>query len=388
MVPVKGSGPRPLPAYYLFALIIITGLSIFALDQLLRPDEGSAANINLSGRQSILVLRIASLATQYRLGDRDAAGELQNATSALEQAHDSLIAGLRNGAAGSDMQRELHALYFDDPEALEPGLRGLIGDARRIAALPPDDAALPALLAKLLSEVASPILPRLAAVASAHQHESERALSHSQELQWAILAIALSTLAFAIFGAFLPVTTRMMTNTGQLLRLVTIDALTGAANRRSFLQKGAVELARARRYNRPLSLLMLNADRFKAINDTYGRGVGDEVLKAMTGVLGQRVRSVDVLGRLRGGEFAVLLPETTLAEAKYLAERLREAVADLTVKSGAHTVRLTVSMGLVSVPHSIAEFEIALDAADAAQCRAKSGGSNRVVVEDLLQSAS
>jgi diguanylate cyclase (GGDEF)-like protein len=388
MVPVKGSGPRPLPAYYLFALIIITGLSIFALDQLLRPDEGSAANINLSGRQSILVLRIASLATQYRLGDRDAAGELQNATSALEQAHDSLIAGLRNGAAGSDMQRELHALYFDGPEALKPALRGLIGDARRIAALPPDDAALPALLAKLLSEVASPILPRLAALASAHQHESERALSHSQELQWAILAIALSTLAFAIFGAFLPVTTRMMTNTGQLLRLVTIDALTGAANRRSFLQKGAVELARARRYNRPLSLLMLNADRFKAINDTYGRGVGDEVLKAMTGVLGQRVRSVDVLGRLRGGEFAVLLPETTLAEAKYLAERLREAVADLTVKSGAHTVRLTVSMGLVSVPHSIAEFEIALDAADAAQCRAKSGGSNRVVVEDLLQSAS
>ena len=387
MVPVRGSGPRPLPAYYLFALIIITGLSIFALDQLLRADEGSAANINLSGRQGILVPRIASLAAQYRLGDRDAAGELQTAASALEQAHDSLIAGLRNGAAGSDVQRELHALYFDGPDALDPALRSLIADARRIAALSPDDAALPALLAKLLSEAASPILPRLDAVASAHQHDSERALAYSQNLQWAILGVALSTLVFAIFGAFRPVTTRMMTYTGQLLHLVRIDALTGVANRRSFLQRGAVELARARRYDRPLSLLILEADHFKEITDTYGHDVGNEVLKAMTGVLEQGLRSIDEVGRLRGEEFAVLLPETTLAEAVNLADRLREAIADLTVKSGAHTVRVTASMGLVPVPHSLADFETALDAADAARGRAKSSGCNRVVVEDLLAPA-
>ena len=387
MVPVRGSGPGPLPAYYLFALILITGLSIFALDQLLRADEGSAANINLSGREGIQVPRIASLATQYRLGDRDAAGELQTAASALEQAHDSLTAGLRNGAAGSDVQRELHALYFDGPDALDPALRSLIADARRIAALPPDDAALPALLAKLLSEAASPILPRLDAVASAYQHESKRALSYSQKLQWAILAVALSTLAFAIFGVFRPVTTRMMTYTGQLWQLVRIDALTGVANRRSFLQRGAVELARARRYDRPLSLLILEPDHFKEITDTYGHDAGDEVLKAMTGVLEQGLRSIDEVGRLRGEEFAALLPETTLAEAVNLAERVRGAIADLTVQSGAHTVRVTVSMGLVPVPHSLADFETALDAADAARGRAKSSGCNRVVVEDLLASA-
>jgi diguanylate cyclase (GGDEF)-like protein len=383
MVPVRDFGPRPLPLYYLFALIIITGLSIFTLDRLLRTDEGSAASINLSG-QAMLSQRVASLAAQYRLGDREAAGELQTAVNALEQGHDSLIVEIRNGAADSAVRRELHALYFDGPDALDPALRGLIADARRIVALPPDDAALPGLLAKLLSEVASPILPRLDAVASAHQHESERALSYSQKLQWAMLAVALSTLVFAIFGVFRPVTTRMMTYTGQLLHLVRIDALTGVANRRSFLQSGAVELARARRYDRPLSLLILEADHFKAITDTYGHDVGNEVLKAMTGVLDQGLRSIDEVGRLRGEEFAVLLPETTLAEAVNLAERLREAIADLTVKSGAHTVRLTASMGLVPVPHSLADFETALDAADAARGRAKSSGCNRVVVEDLL----
>jgi diguanylate cyclase (GGDEF)-like protein len=387
MVPVRGSGPHPLPAYYLFALIIITGLSIFALDQLPRPDEGSAAKIYLSDRQSVLVPRIASLATQYRLRDRDAAGELQTATSALEQAHDSLIAGLRNGAAGSDVQRELHALYFDGPDALDPALRSLIADARRIAALPPDDPALPALVANLLSESASPVLQRLDAVAAALQHESEGALSNSQKLQWATLAVALSTLAFAIFGFFRPVTTRMMTYTGQLLQLVRFDALTGVANRRSFLQRGAVELARARRYDRPLSLLILEADHFKEITDTYGHDVGNEVLKAMTGVLDQGLRSIDEVGRLRGEEFAALLPETTLADAVNLAERLRQAIANLTVKCGAQTVRVTASMGLVPVPHSLADFETALDAADAARDRAKSSGCNRVVVEDLLAPA-
>jgi diguanylate cyclase (GGDEF)-like protein len=325
--------------------------------------------------------------TQYRLGDRDAAGELQTATSVLEQAHDSLIAGLRNGAAGSDVQRELHALYFDGPEALDPALRSLIGDARRIAALPPDDPALPALVANLLSESASPVLRRLDAVAAALQHESEGALSNSQKLQWATLAVALSTLVFAIFGFFRPVTTRMMTYTGQLLQLVRIDALTGVANRRSFLQRGAVELARARRYDRPLSLLILEADHFKEITDTYGHDVGNEVLKAMTGVLDQGLRSIDEVGRLRGEEFAALLPETTLADAVNLAERLRQAIANLTVKCGAQTVRVTASMGLVPVPHSLADFETALDAADAARDRAKSSGCNRVVVEDLLAPA-
>ena len=136
-----------------------------------------------------------------------------------------------------------------------------------------------------------------------------------------------------------------------------------------------------------MSLLILEADHFKEITDTYGHDVGNEVLKAMTGVLDQGLRSIDEVGRLRGEEFAVLLPETTLAEAVNLADRLRQAIADLTVKSGAHTVRVTASMGLVPVPHSLADFATALDAADAARGRAKSSGCNRVVVEDLLAPA-
>ena len=149
MLPVKGLGARSFPVSYLVALTTIAGLSICSLlgfNQLLRTDPEPAAIIG--GQHRMLPQRIASLAAQYRLGDRDAAGELLAAANALEQEHDRLIAGIGN-APDNDIGRELHSIYFDGPDALDPALRGLIADARQIAALPPDDTSLPGLLSKL-----------------------------------------------------------------------------------------------------------------------------------------------------------------------------------------------------------------------------------------------
>ncbi|HEX5338502.1 MAG TPA: PAS domain S-box protein, partial [Gallionella sp.] len=109
------------------------------------------------------------------------------------------------------------------------------------------------------------------------------------------------------------------------------DYLTGLSNRRYFLERGEVELARVQRYGKALSLFMLDIDHFKNINDTHGHKTGDIVLQKLSGIMKDMLRTMDIIGRLGGEEFAVLLPETDLQEAAEVAERLREIVASTNV---------------------------------------------------------
>jgi diguanylate cyclase (GGDEF)-like protein len=182
--------------------------------------------------------------------------------------------------------------------------------------------------------------------------------------------------ALAIFR---PMIRRITSFTSEMLHLVTTDALTGAVNRQSFIDRAELELARSRRYDRPLSLMMLDADHFKLINDTYGHGAGDATLRALGGALRQSLRTTDAIGRLGGEEFAVLLPETDLPGAAELGERLRSQIANLAVPYGEHSLSVTVSIGVTSLPREVATVEQALRAADSFMYRAKAGGRNRVV---------
>src|SRR5690606_38821014 len=104
------------------------------------------------------------------------------------------------------------------------------------------------------------------------------------------------------------------------------DQLTGLANRRHFMHVAGVEFARAQRYKNPLSLLALDADHFKSINDTYGHQAGDIVLQKFSQIFREVLREVDIIGRIGGEEFSVLLPETELPSAVTVAERLLDAI--------------------------------------------------------------
>jgi diguanylate cyclase (GGDEF)-like protein len=159
------------------------------------------------------------------------------------------------------------------------------------------------------------------------------------------------------------------------------DPLTGCANRRYFLELAEHELARARRHAQEVSVLMLDLDHFKAVNDQYGHQVGDQVLRKFVEVGTLALRAEDVIGRLGGEEFAVLLPETGSKEALEVAERLCRAVAETQVPlDGGVWLHFTTSIGVASwVPE---EFSIGtmLGRADRALYEAKSTGRNRVVV--------
>jgi len=167
----------------------------------------------------------------------------------------------------------------------------------------------------------------------------------------------------------------------RLRELATTDDLTGALNRRAFFAAIAQETERSSRYGTPMSLVMIDLDHFKQINDRYGHAAGDRALKLATQAMGAALRDIDMLGRLGGEEFAVLLPQTQLSGALEVAERLRSAIAsvEIPVDSEPMTVGLSASLGVVDRQTDETGPDRILSRADAALYRAKDEGRNRVV---------
>jgi diguanylate cyclase (GGDEF)-like protein len=163
------------------------------------------------------------------------------------------------------------------------------------------------------------------------------------------------------------------------------DPLTGLANRRRFDEHLAAAIDAAQRDGRPLSLLALDLDHFKGVNDQHGHGVGDDVLRATAQALREAVRGGDVAARLGGEEFAVVMPRTDVEGAVKLAERLREAVAALRVPDAeGREVRFTTSIGTATVSGARIDGSRLVGAADEALYAAKRGGRNRTVSADAV----
>ncbi len=170
----------------------------------------------------------------------------------------------------------------------------------------------------------------------------------------------------------------------ELAELATIDAMSGLYNRRHFIKQLENEWARHRRYGRPLSLLMLDIDLFKSVNDNFGHDVGDQVIAFVARMCRDGKRNSDTVARLGGEEFAVLLPETDIGDACTVAERLRKAIAEGAVPCGAAGIKVTVSIGAAVADAKMNDFSDLLKMADEMLYAAKRSGRNRVVsiVED------
>jgi len=165
----------------------------------------------------------------------------------------------------------------------------------------------------------------------------------------------------------------------RLTELSRTDNMTGIFNRRYFLEKSEEVIEAMRRYHHPASMLMMDLDHFKKINDKYGHHAGDLVLIAFAEVCRHEIREPDLLGRLGGEEFGLMLPETSLQNAQTLAERIRHATAALEIHSEHHTIRVTVSIGLVEINSKDLSLNSVMHRADQAMYQAKERGRNLVV---------
>jgi diguanylate cyclase (GGDEF)-like protein len=166
----------------------------------------------------------------------------------------------------------------------------------------------------------------------------------------------------------------------RLRHLATTDDLTGCLNRRAFFSSAEQEMERAARYGGFVSVLMIDLDHFKQVNDRFGHAAGDRALKAAAAAIRANLREIDCFGRLGGEEFAAMLPETPLAGALMVAERLREAVAAVAVPlDDGETLRLTVSLGVAERTADETAVDQLLARADTALYRAKAAGRNQVL---------
>jgi len=177
-------------------------------------------------------------------------------------------------------------------------------------------------------------------------------------------------------------------------RLAIIDSLTDLFNRRHFMELARREFERSNRYQTPLSIIMLDLDHFKKINDTFGHLFGDQVLKTVAEICRNNLRSIDIIGRYGGEEFVILLPETPLTRpagnhidtdqlnplpAQIVAERLRKTFASEALDISGNTIKLTISLGVAEFATSDISIENVINHADQALLQAKNTGRNRVI---------
>ena len=158
------------------------------------------------------------------------------------------------------------------------------------------------------------------------------------------------------------------------------DALTGLRNRAALEERLADERHRFHRYRRPVSLLVLDLDHFKRINDTWGHPAGDAVLQRVADIVRATIRDADVAFRFGGEELVVLLPETMLLPARDVAERVRKAVGMALIEWGGHHIPVTLSVGVSSCPETVQDPDRLLRSADEALYASKRAGRNRVTV--------
>lgn len=185
------------------------------------------------------------------------------------------------------------------------------------------------------------------------------------------------------------VTVQKANSYGEMLKYATLDALTGLNNRRQFEIRLNQEVATAKRKNKPLCCIMLDIDYFKKVNDTYGHAAGDCVLKNVSGVIKHELREYDIASRYGGEEFCILLPDTTINEAEFVAQRLRKAVENTDIniteeQLAGETINVSISIGVSNYDKSVETPQQLYQNADMALYEAKRRGRNRVILYDCL----
>ena len=190
--------------------------------------------------------------------------------------------------------------------------------------------------------------------------------------------------AFSLFASQIAVAFENTRLIERIQKIAITDELTGLYNRRGLFEIGRLEIERTRRYNLPLSAIVMDIDHFKRVNDQYSHAVGDQVLRSFARCLLENTRELDVVGRIGGEEFVLLLPGSDHHSAHKTANRLQDIIADNVTETGFGEIRITVSQGVAQMDSSMQDLNDLVQAADRALYRAKETGRNKVVSSSIV----
>lgn len=369
---------------YVASLGVIAVLSIVVhllLDRVIEEQGETGWTVNRSGEQRMLSQRATLFTLEYLRSAATSDRELAEAALArLEANAAALLAGHQTAlatASPSPLSTELQRLYFDPQTGAITMLDRFINSARR--QLDAGDAPRASTDYVFFQLAREPLLQRLDQIVSVYEREGEARVAQLRLVQRIVLAIILLTLALEGLFIFRPMVAYISALNLQLERAAHHDALSELANRRSFSLLGTQQVGIARRYEQPLSLLLLDIDLFKHINDSCGHEVGDQVIRQVASAMQTSTRAADVVARIGGEEFAVLAPDTAIGDAVAMAEKLREHIAALSIDASSAPPGVTVSIGVATLSADDADLTGLMRRADEALYQAKREGRNRVV---------
>ncbi|SMF57528.1 diguanylate cyclase (GGDEF) domain-containing protein [Alteromonadaceae bacterium Bs31] len=218
-------------------------------------------------------------------------------------------------------------------------------------------------------------------------HEEQRIIGQQRTVLMGMYATAvvfalLALVLFKLNHARRSANKKLKALNARLYELATRDGMTNLFNRKHFLECAQTEFLRIQRTKGSAVLLMADLDKFKSVNDIYGHASGDEVLKVAASILKEQLRPYDIVGRLGGEEFALMLVDCSPAQAKNTAERLRQSIADTPVYSNQQKIDITISIGLSNIGKSDSCVEDTLKRADKGLYEAKTAGRNRIFFQE------
>lgn len=380
-----------LTSAYILALGIIATLTIAShvlTDQINNKQREGASLTYMIGRQRSLAQQAVINATIYfQSGDKLQYDFLSQSINDLESGHKSLVGAIAKkdyfGAVPSDV---LYKIYFESNSFSAKNVDEFIQAARRFMVLPVEgkEEERGRLINALSGELSRRLIVMFDVALEDHQEELLKKIDKAYVFQsWSAFFILFVLVVEAVF-IFSPLVRRIREYQQMLLREALEDHLTGLYNRRAFMKRAVVELGRSRREKNPVTVVLTDLDHFKSVNDRYGHKVGDIVLRRFADMARESFRSGDVVGRVGGEEFAILLPNTGSERGFQIIERFRKRVCEtpchyVDEDGEQKSLSFSASFGLVVMTGDGWTVDQLLAAADENLYAAKAAGRNCVI---------
>ena len=369
---------------FAFIALLITA-SLIIIDYITAEESNMVEVNDIGGRQRMLSERTVHLLLEYAVENDQAARNqivklIELSLQKFDKTHKLLIRGYLSENQMVYFSDSIDDIFFDKPEYLDEKARIFIYNTREVLAREWSPEFISSYYLKQLREATKQDLhSSLEALATQYTINSKSRIMRLR----IVVAILLGGIVVVLCGVgalvFNPMFKRIETQEQELHKMAFIDPLANCHNRRSFLTNANTAFERSRRYKHTFAILFIDIDRFKDINDNYGHAIGDEALKEMTRICQDNIRDSDILGRIGGDEFGIILQECDLEFAILTAEKLRKRISDHIVSSDVGTIRLSISVGAATTIPSDKDVYDILKRADKNLYEAKRSGRNLVI---------
>ena len=382
------AGKKKYQRIYLLSLAaigLLVAASNIVIDHI-ASEETLMVEVNeIGGRQRMLSERVVHLLLEYAV-EKDALARnnivklIQQSLDPFVQTHYQLIRGQLSNGEQVIFEDNIDDLFFGQPEYLDEKARIFIYNTREVLKREWSTELISSFYLKELRKATIQSLHTgLEKLASLYTMNSQARITDLR----VIVAVLLGTIFLLVIGigifVFNPLFKRILAQQDELHKLAYFDPLTNCHNRRSFLISADFEFDRSRNGKRPFSVLFLDIDYLKVINDTFGHAMGDVAIQEITQICQKNLRDGDVLGRIGGDEFAILLPECTLESATHSAERLRKNMSDHRIPGISGDMQVSISIGVAMVTDRDKNAFEVINRADQNLYQAKRTGRNLII---------